>query len=87
MFGLIWSTKADIERVFKSCKVDNICTINLYDLSNNDTKCLITYNEDFLLWHKRLGHVHFDLINKISPKNLVIGLPKIISSKEKLCNE
>lgn len=33
-----------------------------------------------------LGHVHFDLINKIISKNLVVDLPKIKFSKEKLCD-
>lgn len=49
-------------------------------------KCLVTKSEDSWLWHMRLSHVHFNLINKISSKNLVICLSKIIFSKHKLCN-
>ena len=38
------------------------------------------------LWHRRLGHAHFDLISKLSKNELVIGLPKFIFEKDKLCD-
>lgn len=48
------------------------------------TKCLVTNNEDYWLWHWHLGHIHFDLINKISSKNLVVDLPNINFFKDKI---
>lgn len=51
--------------------VDNVYVLNLIDVSNSGTKCLVTRNEDFWLCHRRLGHTHFYLINKITLKNLV----------------
>lgn len=45
---------------------------------------LVTKNENSWLWQRCLEHVHFDLINKIAFKNLVVGLPKIKFSKGKL---
>lgn len=47
-------------------------------------KCLVTKNEYSWLRHSHLGHVHFDMINMITSKNLIVGLPKIRFSKEKL---
>lgn len=63
--------------VFKSSMVDNIYLLDLDDVSMYGTKCLDTKNGDSLLWHRCLGYVHFDLINKITYKNLVVGLQKI----------
>lgn len=51
--------------------------LDLDDVSMHVTKCLVAKNDDSGLWHRRLRHVHFDLLNKISSKNLVVGLPKI----------
>lgn len=43
-------------------------------------------NEDSWLWHRRLSHVHFDLLNKVLSKDLVIGFPKMKFEKNKLCD-
>lgn len=40
------------EIVCIGCRVDNVYTMNLYDVSNSGTKCLVTYNEDFWLSHR-----------------------------------
>lgn len=71
------------ERVFKSYRVDNVY-MHLDDVSNSGSKCLVTQSEESWLWHKCLGHAHFDLINMMSTNNIVIGLPKIKFSKDKL---
>ena len=34
------------------------------------------------IWHKKLGHAHMRLISKISPNELVKGLPKINFDKD-----
>ncbi|KAK2987751.1 hypothetical protein RJ640_016346 [Escallonia rubra] len=39
------------------------------------------------LWHRRLGHVHMDLIKKLLSKELVRGLPKLKFVEDKLQNE
>lgn len=56
------------------------------DVSKSGTKYLVTWNGDFWLCHRHLIHVHFDLINKIGYKELVISIPKIKISKENLSN-
>lgn len=72
--------------MFKGSRVDNIDLLDLDDVSMYGTKCLVTKNEDSWLWHRCLWHVYFELINKISSKNLVVGLPKIKFSKDKICD-
>ncbi|GJU82199.1 retrovirus-related pol polyprotein from transposon TNT 1-94 [Tanacetum coccineum] len=37
------------------------------------------------LWHKRLAHLNFKIINKLAKQNLVIGLPSLVYSKDKPC--
>lgn len=66
--------------------VDNVYMLNLDDVSNSGTKFVVTRHEEFWLWHRRLGNVHFDLINRITSNNLVIGLSKIKFLKEKICD-
>lgn len=61
--------------VFKGSRVDNVYFLDLDDVSMYSSKCLATRNEDSWLCHRCLEHVHFDFINKIPSKNLV--LPKI----------
>lgn len=72
--------------VFNGSIVDNIYLINIDDVSRYGTKCLINKNEYSWLWHRCLGHMHFDLINKITSKNLVDGLPNIKLFEDKLCD-
>ncbi|GKB30350.1 retrovirus-related pol polyprotein from transposon TNT 1-94, partial [Tanacetum coccineum] len=38
------------------------------------------------LWHKRLTHLNFKIINKLAKQNLVIGLPSLVYSKDKPWN-
>lgn len=70
--------------MFKDSRVNNICLLDLDGTSRYGTKCLVPKNEDSLLWHQHLGHIHFDLINTIVSKNLVIGTPNINFYKDKL---
>ncbi|GJY90347.1 retrovirus-related pol polyprotein from transposon TNT 1-94 [Tanacetum coccineum] len=38
------------------------------------------------LWHKRLAHLNFKTINKLTKQNLVVGLPSLVYSKDKPCS-
>ncbi|KAK2971053.1 hypothetical protein RJ640_019194 [Escallonia rubra] len=40
-------------------------------------------HNDIWLWHRRLGHVHMDLIKKLLSKDLVRGLPNLSLSRIK----
>lgn len=49
-------------------------------------KSRVAKSEDFWLWYKCLDHVHFDLLNRVMSKDVVVGLPKTKFLKEKLCD-
>nr|XP_009602469.1 uncharacterized protein LOC104097589 [Nicotiana tomentosiformis] len=53
---------------------------------NGDLNCLSAIDDDAELWHKRLGHVSFTLLNKLVRKNLVRGLPKSSFKDHKVCD-
>jgi hypothetical protein len=36
-------------------------------------------------WHRRLGHLSFDLVSRLSGLNLVRGLPKLKFEKDLVC--
>ncbi|GJT33185.1 retrovirus-related pol polyprotein from transposon TNT 1-94 [Tanacetum coccineum] len=38
------------------------------------------------LWHKRLSHLNFKNINKLTKQNKVLGLPSLLYSKDKPCS-
>ncbi|XP_070043163.1 uncharacterized protein [Nicotiana tomentosiformis] len=80
-----------VEFVSKICTVTNLVTgevvlvakryKNIYvadfeSLQNGDLSCLSDVDDDAELWHKRLGHASFTLLNKLVKKGLVCGLPK-----------
>ena len=50
--------------------------------------CFMSKSQDELnwLWHKRLSHMNFKDINKLSQKELVTGLPSMKYEKDKLCS-
>jgi len=72
--------------MFKGLRVNNVYVLDLDDVSSSGAKCLMAKNEDSWLWHRRLSHVHFDLLNKIVSKDLVVELPKIKFEKDRLCD-
>ncbi|GJW20431.1 retrovirus-related pol polyprotein from transposon TNT 1-94 [Tanacetum coccineum] len=38
------------------------------------------------LWHKKLAHLNFKTINELAKQNLVIRIPSLVYSKDKLCS-
>jgi len=84
--GCITEHNDDKDIMFKGLCVNNVYVLDLDDVSSSGDKCLMAKNEDSWLWHKCLSHVHFDLLNKIVFKDLVVELPKIKFEKDKLCD-
>lgn len=72
--------------MFNGLKVNNSYMFNLDDISLIGTTCLVTMSEDSWLSHRRITHVNFDLLNKVTSKDLVIVLLKIKFSKDHLCD-
>ncbi|KAK2991607.1 hypothetical protein RJ640_030391 [Escallonia rubra] len=64
----------------------NIYTLS-FDASDSSREvCLSAQHNDIWSWHRRLGHVHMDLIKKLLSKELVRGLPKLKFVKDKVCD-
>nr|KYP56996.1 Retrovirus-related Pol polyprotein from transposon TNT 1-94 [Cajanus cajan] len=57
-----------------------------HSIAISNTNCLITKEDNNWLWHRRAAYIHMDHLNKLSRKELVIGLPKLKFSKGKLCD-
>nr|GEW05975.1 integrase, catalytic region, zinc finger, CCHC-type, peptidase aspartic, catalytic [Tanacetum cinerariifolium] len=65
----------------------NLYTINLHDMAFTSPICLMarTSSTKSWLWHQRLSHLNFDIINDLAKNDLVFGLPKFKYHKEHLC--
>jgi hypothetical protein len=72
--------------MFKAMRLENVYILDLDDESMSGAKCLVTKSEDSWLWHRRLAHLNFDLLNKIVSKDLVVRLPKLKFTKDHLCD-
>ena len=57
---------------------------NVYILENEE-KCYMSQIDESMMWHKRMGHLKFDNIVKISKKGIVRNLPKIIKPPDYVC--
>ena len=60
--------------------------IDLNKIDNKDIKCLMSISYDIWTWHRRLGHVNFELLNDLCKYELVIRLPKLKFTKNKPCD-
>lgn len=63
--------------VFKNSRVDYIYLLDFDEVIKCGVNRLVTKNEYSWVWNTHLGNVHFDLINKIASKSLVVDFPKI----------
>ena len=50
---------------------------NVYILENEE-QCYMSQIDESLLWHRRMGHLNFDNLVKVSKRGAVRNLPKII---------
>ncbi|XP_070042859.1 uncharacterized mitochondrial protein AtMg00300-like [Nicotiana tomentosiformis] len=90
-----------VEFLSKSCIVTNLITSevvliakrfkNIYvadfdSLNGGDLTCLSDIDDDTELWHRRLGHASFSLLNKLIKKDLTRGLPKSKFKDHKVCD-
>ncbi|XP_070013473.1 uncharacterized protein [Nicotiana sylvestris] len=74
------------EVVLVAKRYKNIYVVDLESLQSGDLSCLKAIDDDVELWHKRLGHTSFSLLNKLIPKDLVHGLPMSKFKVENICD-
>ncbi|KAJ0076568.1 hypothetical protein Patl1_35430 [Pistacia atlantica] len=60
----------------------NVYIIDLCNIASKDLCLMSTKDDDSWLWHRRLGHASMDVIAKLSKKNLVYGLPKLVFKRD-----
>ncbi|XP_012847829.1 PREDICTED: uncharacterized protein LOC105967762 [Erythranthe guttata] len=60
---------------------------NCYILVSAGTNCFNSLSDSTVLWHKRLGHLNFDNLVKISSCEYVRGLPKLTKEIGKICGD
>ncbi|XP_075080511.1 uncharacterized protein LOC142166010 [Nicotiana tabacum] len=63
------------EVIMMAKRYKNIYVADFESLHNRDITCLSVADDDVELWHRRLGHASFTLLNKLVKKDLVRGLP------------
>lgn len=68
----------DDTSVFKERRKENTYMVNLGKIQNDKDIFFAFVVDDSILWHRRLGHASMTQIAKLSKKDLVKGLLKII---------
>ncbi|XP_070010492.1 uncharacterized protein [Nicotiana sylvestris] len=74
------------EIVFVAKRYKNIYVTDFESLQNGDTSCLKAIDDETELWHRRMGHASFSLLNKLIQKDLVHGLPMSQFKMQKVCD-
>jgi hypothetical protein len=59
---------------------------NIYVLSEiGNEKCCLRKEDESWLWHRRMGHIHFDNLVKVSKNEIVREMPPITKPTNTLC--
>nr|GEW30010.1 hypothetical protein [Tanacetum cinerariifolium] len=66
----------------------NLYTISLDDMLKSSPICLLSKasKTKSWLWHRRLSHLNFGTLNKISKDSLARGIPRLKFQKDHLCS-
>nr|GEZ33584.1 hypothetical protein [Tanacetum cinerariifolium] len=67
---------------------NNLYTLSLGDMMASSPICLLSKasRTNTWLWHRRLSHLNFGVINHLARQGLVRGLPKLKFEKDHLCS-
>ncbi|GJU31156.1 retrovirus-related pol polyprotein from transposon TNT 1-94 [Tanacetum coccineum] len=74
--------------LIKGSRGSNLYTISVEDMMKSSPICLLSKaskNKSWL-WHRRLNHLNFGIINDLARKDLVRGLPRLNFEKDHLCS-
>jgi hypothetical protein len=59
---------------------------NIYVLSEiGNEKCFLGKEDESCIWHRRMGHIHFDNLVKVSKREAVREIPQITKPTKTLC--
>nr|GEV96666.1 retrovirus-related Pol polyprotein from transposon TNT 1-94 [Tanacetum cinerariifolium] len=82
--GTIFNSNKEIVMI-----VPRVRDVYVFDMTSSAQEfCFFAKASENLnwLWHKRLAHLNFKIINKLAKHNLVISLPSLVYSKDKPCS-
>nr|GEX62529.1 retrovirus-related Pol polyprotein from transposon TNT 1-94 [Tanacetum cinerariifolium] len=67
---------------------NNLYTLSIGDMKASSSICLLSKasKTKSWLWHRRLSHLNFSIINHLAIHSLVRGLPKLKFEKDHLCS-
>ncbi|WVZ75604.1 hypothetical protein U9M48_023642 [Paspalum notatum var. saurae] len=71
------------------CSLLPFCQVFRVDLTSvsSPARCLVASpSADIWKWHRRLGHLSFDLLVRLSSMGLIQGLPKLRVEKDLVCH-
>ncbi|GJY21171.1 retrovirus-related pol polyprotein from transposon TNT 1-94 [Tanacetum coccineum] len=74
--------------LLKGSRSTNLYTISVDEMMKSSLICLLSKaskNKSWL-WHRRLNHLNFGIINDLARKDLVRGLPRLKFKKYHLCS-
>lgn len=71
--------------VFIGLRYENIYIVDLQDESSFKEKYLTSYDENVVIWHRKLGHASLPLLSKLAKHDIFYGLPKINFRKNHIC--
>jgi hypothetical protein len=59
---------------------------NIYVLSEiGNAKCCLGKEDEIWIWHRRMGHMHFDNLVKVNKREAFIEMPQITKPTNTLC--
>ena len=70
------------ELVFGISRVGRIFGADFSESLAGSLKCLLTSSSEFWLWHRRLGHIGFEHLTRVSNLELLRGLPKLKADRK-----
>ncbi|GJW58663.1 retrovirus-related pol polyprotein from transposon TNT 1-94 [Tanacetum coccineum] len=77
---------ANKESVLVAPRRNDVYVLDMSLLTPNGACFFVKASESVnWLWHKRLSHLNFKNINKLSKQNKVLGIPSLVYSKDKPC--
>ncbi|XP_070045662.1 uncharacterized protein [Nicotiana tomentosiformis] len=80
-------TKFDTDEiVLKGKRHNNVYKILIMSLPQSEHTCFSVVEDDPLLWHRRLGHASLSQLNGLAANDLVLGLPIVEFTSDKVCD-
>nr|GEV98511.1 hypothetical protein [Tanacetum cinerariifolium] len=88
VLGRDFKLKYDTNVLLRTPRQHNMYSIDLNNIvPHKDLTCLVAkaFADESILWHRRLGHLNFKIMNKLVRHNLVRGLPSKCFENDHTC--